>query len=126
MFHCRGRSKQKPLCPDKVDSDKRTRAEAVTPLFEAGKVLLPESAPWLNEYLDELASFPAAVHDDAVDSTTLALNYLRGARKPSIVQFWENMGIKDNCKAGKHEREGWDSTVCKHCGTALTLKAQRR
>ena len=32
---------------------------------------------WLDDYLDELATFPAGVHDDAVDSTTQALNYLR-------------------------------------------------
>jgi len=35
--------------------------------------------PWLDDYIDELAAFPtgAGVHDDAVDSTTQALNYLR-------------------------------------------------
>jgi phage terminase large subunit-like protein len=31
----------------------------------------------LNEYVDELAAFPNGLHDDAVDSTTQALNYLR-------------------------------------------------
>jgi predicted phage terminase large subunit-like protein len=67
-----------PLLPIKVDGDKRARAEAVTPLFEAGRIFVPESAPWLDTYLDELAVFPAGTHDDAVDSTTQALNYLRG------------------------------------------------
>jgi predicted phage terminase large subunit-like protein len=57
--------------------DKVTRANAVTPMIEAGKVFLPESAPWLENYLDELSSFPAAQHDDAVDSTTQALNWMR-------------------------------------------------
>jgi predicted phage terminase large subunit-like protein len=61
----------------KVDRDKLARAQAVTPLIEAGKVFLPESAPWPNDYIDELAAFPTGVHDDAVDSTTQALNYLR-------------------------------------------------
>jgi predicted phage terminase large subunit-like protein len=67
-----------PFLPIKVDGDKRARAEAVTPLFEAGRIFVPESAPWLDTYLDELAVFPAGTHDDAVDSTTQALNYLRG------------------------------------------------
>jgi predicted phage terminase large subunit-like protein len=67
-----------PILPVKIDSDKRARAEAVTPMFEAGRIFVPESAPWLDTYLDELASFPAGTHDDAVDSTTQALNYLRG------------------------------------------------
>jgi predicted phage terminase large subunit-like protein len=67
-----------PIVPVKVDSDKRARAEAVTPLFEAGRIFVPESAPWLDTYIDELAAFPVGTHDDAVDSTTQALNYLRG------------------------------------------------
>jgi predicted phage terminase large subunit-like protein len=66
-----------PIIPIKVDSDKRARAEAVTPLIEAGKVFLPEGAPWLTDFVDELAAFPTGVHDDAVDSTTQALNFLR-------------------------------------------------
>jgi predicted phage terminase large subunit-like protein len=34
-----------PIIPVKVDSDKQTRAAAVTPIMEAGKIFLPESAP---------------------------------------------------------------------------------
>ena len=69
-----------PIIPIKVDRDKLARAQAVTPLIEAGKVFLPESVPWRNEYIDELAAFPTGAHDDAVDSTTQALNYLRHQR----------------------------------------------
>jgi len=66
-----------PIRPVKVDADKVTRAHAVSPLVEAGRVYLPKSAPWLAEFLDELSTFPSGVHDDIVDSTTQALNYLR-------------------------------------------------
>jgi predicted phage terminase large subunit-like protein len=66
-----------PILPVRVDSDKVTRAQAVTPMIEAGKVFLPESASWLEDYLDELSAFPAALNDDLVDSTTQALNFLR-------------------------------------------------
>jgi predicted phage terminase large subunit-like protein len=66
-----------PILPIKVDSDKETRAHAVTPLIEAGKVFLPESAPWLATFIDELAVFPNGTNDDIVDSVTQALNYLR-------------------------------------------------
>jgi len=65
-----------PVIAVKVDKDKITRAAAVTPLFEAGKVQFPQSAGWLEEYIDELATFPAAAHDDYVDSTTQALDRL--------------------------------------------------
>ena len=44
----------------------RAVAEAVTPLFEAGRVLFPADAPWRSNLEDELASFPAAAHDDQV------------------------------------------------------------
>ena len=66
-----------PIIAVKVDSDKLARAQSVTPLIEAGRVFLPESAPWLNDCVDELAAFPKGVHDDCVDSVTQALNYLR-------------------------------------------------
>jgi predicted phage terminase large subunit-like protein len=71
-----------PLIPVKVDSDKQTRAQAVTPLMEAGKVFLPQSAPWVSDFVEEMASFPNGVHDDVVDATTQVLNYLR--EKPEL------------------------------------------
>ena len=60
-----------------MDSDKQTRAQAVTPLIEAGKIFLPQSAPWVSDFVEEMACFPNGVHDDVVDATTQALNYLR-------------------------------------------------
>jgi hypothetical protein len=59
----------------------------VTPLVEAGRVFLAESAPWSGDFVDELAAFPNGVHDDVVDSTTQALNYLReqSARPPLFI-----------------------------------------
>ena len=69
-----------PIIPVKIDRDKISRAQSITPLIEAGKVFLPESAPWLADFVDELAAFPTGVHDDAVDSATQALNYLRHRR----------------------------------------------
>jgi predicted phage terminase large subunit-like protein len=66
-----------PVLAVKVDSDKLSRAQAVTAIVEAGKVYLPEEAPWLPDYIDEMASFPTGLYDDAVDSTTQALNYFR-------------------------------------------------
>ena len=65
--------------PIKVDTDKLSRAYASSPMVEAGKVFLPESAPWLADFLYEMASFPVGVHDDQADSGTQALNYMRGS-----------------------------------------------
>jgi predicted phage terminase large subunit-like protein len=75
-----------PLIPVKVDSDKQTRAQAVTPLIEAGKIFLPQSAPWVSDFVEEMACFPNGIHDDVIDATTQALNHLRVKPEPwSIV-----------------------------------------
>lgn len=67
-----------PVFPIKVDANKVARANAVTPLIEAGKVYLPENAPWLFDYIEELSAFPNAAYDDQVDSSTQALAFMRG------------------------------------------------
>jgi predicted phage terminase large subunit-like protein len=74
-----------PIIVVKVDKDKITRAAAITPLVEAGKVLLPQAAGWLTDYLDELSTFPSAAHDDYVDSTTQALTRLGKPCSPALV-----------------------------------------
>ena len=45
-------------------------------LVEAGKVVLPQGAGWVSEFLDELSAFPNAVHDDRVDAFVGALTQL--------------------------------------------------
>ena len=56
--------------------EKVARLLAQAPMFEAGQVLLPREAPWLGTYLAELLAFPNGKHDDQVDSTSQALNWL--------------------------------------------------
>lgn len=60
---------------DPKGRDKIDRAEAVTGLFESGRVLLPESAPWVADYVSELTLFPVGANDDRVDSTSQFLEY---------------------------------------------------
>ena len=81
-----------PIRPVAVDGDKVVRAQAVTPMIEAGKVFLPESAPWIADFLDELAAFPTGVHDDIVDSVTQALNFLRHQER-NTVAIYELQGL---------------------------------
>lgn len=63
--------------PVKVDSDKQPRAQALTPLMEAGRIFIPQSASWVSDFVEEMAGFPNGIYDDVVDCTTQALNYLR-------------------------------------------------
>lgn len=65
-----------PLLPYKVDKDKIARANAVTPVHEAGLVYLPEQATWVYDFVESLSMFPNGSHDDDVDSFTMCLDYL--------------------------------------------------
>jgi len=65
-----------PLLAIKVDQNKVARANAATPLIEAGKVYLPKNATWLHDFIEECSAFPNAAHDDMVDSLTQTINYL--------------------------------------------------
>jgi predicted phage terminase large subunit-like protein len=48
--------------------DKMQRASAVSPEVEAGNWHLPSNAPWLSDFLTELAAFPLGNNDDIVDA----------------------------------------------------------
>jgi predicted phage terminase large subunit-like protein len=56
--------------------DKQMRLWAQCATIEQGLVHLPKEAPWLDDYLRELTSFPNSKHDDQVDSTTQAIAWL--------------------------------------------------
>lgn len=105
-----------------------SRAQSVTPLIDAGRVFLPEAAPWLNDFVDEMAAFPKGTHDDCVDSVTQALNYLRQEPQhtvtlldsPSVsarrillaISAWGEMANSPatlNTSILRHSRYGWYS-----------------
>jgi predicted phage terminase large subunit-like protein len=69
-------------------SDKATRLEAASIYFERGQVFLPERAPWLEQFEDELFSFPDGLFNDQVDSTSQFLNWINdpnsGGRNAAI------------------------------------------
>lgn len=89
------RETRMPLVPIKVDTDKVSRAYAVTPLVESGRVFLPEGAPWLAEFIASMGTFPNAAHDDDVDSVTQALNYLaRGGGATGLLDYYRAEAAK--------------------------------
>ena len=57
--------------------DKLARMQGRSSMFETGKVLLPSTAPWLQNYKTELLGFPNQRHDDQVDSTSQALDWFQ-------------------------------------------------
>jgi predicted phage terminase large subunit-like protein len=66
-----------PVVGIPADTDKISRAHAVTPLFESGRIFFPVNERWMADYLHELELFPSSKFNDQVDSTTQALTYLR-------------------------------------------------
>lgn len=64
-------------------SDSKTgRAEAVSPLVDAGNVWTPDpqTHPWVQAYKTTLGRFPLVTHDDEVDATSMALLILHKPR----------------------------------------------
>lgn len=69
------------IIPVKVSNStggKEQRAVSITGLFEAGLVFFPDPTEhlWVNELIEEIATFPKGRHDDQVDAMTQALQKL--------------------------------------------------
>ena len=113
-----------PIIAVPVDSDKVTRAHAVTPTIEAGNVYLPESTPWLQDYIDEHAVFPNGSHDDEVDSTTQFLNYVRRKGEAAFKDFAE--AAEATGKSGQHvwrQQANPEHYRCDQCGITVKVPA---
>jgi len=68
---CHSVTRYEPTC------EKIMRLHAQTALIENGFVHIPETAPWLAEYLHEMTVFPNGKHDDQVDSTAQFLEWFK-------------------------------------------------
>lgn len=69
-----------PAIPFQPSGDKVMRMHAQSVRFEAQSVYLPRAAPWLDELVAELLSFPVGRHDDQVDSISQALEWAAARR----------------------------------------------
>jgi predicted phage terminase large subunit-like protein len=65
--------------------DKVVRMSAQTARIEEGRVLLPESASWLEEFRSEVMAFPNGRHDDQVDSLAQALAWFTKPKRRTLV-----------------------------------------
>jgi len=76
-------------------SSKEARLTSVSALIESGHVWLPSSAPWVQDFVEEVVTFPNAANDDQVDTMTLALARLSQKEKACITNFTiPEMGIR--------------------------------
>jgi predicted phage terminase large subunit-like protein len=55
--------------------DKVTRMNGETAKLQAGSLILPKSAPWLDDFLLEYLAFPGGKNDDQIDALSQFLNW---------------------------------------------------
>ncbi len=73
-----------PIHAVKAVDDKVSRAHSVTGILEAGRVWLPERAPWLSTFISEVTGFPTAAHDDITDAFVYGLMHYKPRRRASM------------------------------------------
>jgi predicted phage terminase large subunit-like protein len=72
------------LIPVRVEGDKVSRANGVTPLLAAGMFKLPDGASypashgWVKDLISQCLAFPNTKHDDIVDVVVYALKWVMG------------------------------------------------
>ena len=71
-----------PVIAMKPKDDKFTRFSGVCAMIEAGRLHLPENAPWLADFEAELFTFPDSKHDDQVDALTQYLHWIKNSTLP--------------------------------------------
>jgi predicted phage terminase large subunit-like protein len=89
----------------KPEGDKLMRLNAQTAAIENGFVHLPRQAPWLEEFLHEITTFPKGKYNDQVDSTSQALAWIKqGSSAEAWIQFarqqWEDSLIEGQIARG--------------------------
>jgi len=71
---------------DPKNVKKEIRMSVESDKIEAGRVFLPEKAPWRVDYETELTQFPLYANDDMVDSTSQFLKWIAGKGYSGMVK----------------------------------------
>lgn len=66
-----------PVLPFEPENDKVTRLSTEGALVESGVICLPEKAPWLFDFEEEIQLFPNSTFMDQADMLSMALKYFR-------------------------------------------------
>jgi predicted phage terminase large subunit-like protein len=73
-----GRLPALPVVPFNPDGlTKEARAYTVVPYIAGGLVHLPVDAPWVADFIAQHSAFPKGAHDDLVDTTAMAIIWLK-------------------------------------------------
>lgn len=73
--------------------DKEERANLAVPTAEAGNLYIPEDESWTQEYVDQMAAFPNATHDEDSDTTSQFVIWMNLRRRnPARIANLVHMG----------------------------------
>lgn len=65
-----------PVIPYKPTKNKDLRIESSTIYWAQGKIFLPHTAPWKEDFIDEHTQFPRGKHDDQIDAGAQLFEFL--------------------------------------------------
>jgi predicted phage terminase large subunit-like protein len=87
------------ILPVNPQGGKIGRASAISPMIEAGNVLLPHPQlfPWVDDFIEECVQFPNGAHDDQVDAMTqIILRWHMAPPQERVVLWSEILGDFDD------------------------------
>src|SRR5205814_7023429 len=108
----------------KPTSDKIMRLHAQTAMIENGFVHIPETAPWLAEYLHEMTVFPNGKHDDQVDATAQFLDWVKHPSGGQAYFELMRMQMQAQQNAGNPERHRVCLRAAGDVGSVQTLSGR--
>lgn len=77
---------------------KEAMAHLAAPHIEAGRVGIPRHAPWKEDFVNQVAAFPHAAHDDQVDTLTAAVHKVFG---------FQSLGYQAHDTTGYDDDDDW-------------------
>jgi predicted phage terminase large subunit-like protein len=87
------------IIPIRPVNDKATRMATETPKLQAGNLILPKVAPWIDDFTIEYLAFPNGKHDDQIDALSQFLNW-QGNRVPPTPFSFEFLDVGTHCRGG--------------------------
>lgn len=90
-----------PLKEITAEKDKLEYVNACSPLIESGRVFLPFSAVWLDDFLAECEDFPGGEFDDQVDAMSKYLNEKK-SRTSDISEYQINIVKRQEMRSKKY------------------------
>ena len=102
------------VIPVRVTTDKVSRLNAVTPLIEGGRVFVPDSADWIDEFMTEAQSFPNGKHDDQIDAMTMGLEAIAkmgGQASDALTTPLDMAGSLHNQFKTSSSRDWWSKEI---------------